>query len=51
VLVEVAFLSNSAEAKRLADPSFQDQISSTLVKSILNFKARYERPQTSQPAP
>ena len=51
VLVEVAFLSNPAEAKRLADPSFQDQVASTLVKSILNFKARYERPQTSPPAP
>jgi N-acetylmuramoyl-L-alanine amidase len=51
VLVEVAFLSNPAEAKRLADPAFQDQIASTLVKSILNFKARYERPQTSPPAP
>ena len=51
VLVEVAFLSNPAEAKRLADPSFQDQVAATLVKSILNFKARYERPQTSPPAP
>lgn len=51
VLVEVAFLSNPAEAKRLADPSFQDQVASTLVKSILNFKARYERPQVTSPAP
>lgn len=51
VLVEVAFLSNPSEAKRLNDPSFQDQVASTLVKAILNFKARYDRPQASQPAP
>jgi len=51
VLVEVAFLSNPTEAKRLADPSFQDQVASTLVKSILNFKARYDLPQASQPTP
>ncbi|OYW02483.1 MAG: hypothetical protein B7X11_03655 [Acidobacteria bacterium 37-65-4] len=51
VLVEVAFLSNPAEAKRLADPFFQDQVASSLVNSILNFKARYDRPQAPQPAP
>lgn len=51
VLVEVAFLSNPTEARRLADPSFQDQVASTLVKSIMNFKARYDRPQASQPTP
>jgi N-acetylmuramoyl-L-alanine amidase len=51
VLVEVAFLSNPAEAKRLADPSFHDQVASTLVQSILHFKARHERPATSSPAP
>lgn len=51
ILVEVAFLSNGEEAKRLADPAFQDQVAAALVKSILSFKARYERPQPTQPAP
>jgi N-acetylmuramoyl-L-alanine amidase len=51
ILVEVAFLSNGEEAKRLTDPAFQDQVAAALVKSILSFKARYERPQTPPPAP
>ena len=46
VLVEVAFLSNPDEGKRLADPAFQDQVAAALVKSILAFKARNEKPQT-----
>lgn len=50
VLVEVAFLSNGGEAKRLSDPAFQDQVAGALVKSIISFKARYENP-TPQPAP
>ncbi len=51
VLVEVAFLSNGEEAKRLNDAAFQDQVAAALVKSVLSFKARYERPQTPTPAP
>ena len=46
VLVEVAFLSNPDEGKRLTDPEFQDQVAAALAKSILAFKARNEKPQT-----
>ena len=51
VLVEVAFLSNPDEGKRIADPAFQDQVAAALVKSILAFKARNEKPQTPPPQP
>lgn len=44
VLVEVAFLSNPGEAKKLMDPAFQDQAVEALVRAVLLFKARYENP-------
>jgi N-acetylmuramoyl-L-alanine amidase len=48
VLVEVAFLSNPQEAKRLTDPAFQDQVTSALARAVLGFKARYENPNALQ---
>jgi len=47
VLVEVAFLSNAQEAKRLANPDFQDQAAAALARAILGFKARYENPNAA----
>lgn len=49
VLVEVAFLSNVLEARRLADTSFQDQATAALARAILDFKARYENPNAAPP--
>jgi N-acetylmuramoyl-L-alanine amidase len=49
VLVEVAFLSNALEAKRLADSVFQDQAAVALAKAILDFKVRYENPNAAPP--
>jgi N-acetylmuramoyl-L-alanine amidase len=51
VLVEVAFLSNPGEAKKVADPAFQDQVASTLAKCVLAFKAQYENPSASPQNP
>lgn len=51
VLVEVAFLSNPAESKKLADPEFQDQVAATLAKCVLAFKAQYENPSAVPPTP
>ncbi len=50
VLVEVAFLSNPDESKRLTDPAFQDQVAQGLTQSILAFKARYDKPEAPPPA-
>ena len=51
VLVEVAFLSNPSEAKKLSDSTFQDQVANALTQAVLRFKARYENPNPTAPTP
>jgi N-acetylmuramoyl-L-alanine amidase len=51
VLVEVAFLSNPSEAKKLSESTFQDQVANALTQAVLRFKARYENPNLAAPQP
>ncbi len=41
VLVEVGYLSNPEDARRLADPSYRQQIAEVLYRSITDFRQRY----------
>ncbi len=36
-LVEIGFLSNPAEAKRLGQPKYQDKIASSVYKGVLRY--------------
>jgi N-acetylmuramoyl-L-alanine amidase len=47
VLVEVAFLSNPEEFRKINDPAFQDRVAERLAEAVAAFKERYESP----PAP
>lgn len=44
VLLEVAFLSNPSEAKRLADPEFQEQVAQSLAAAVRAFRTEYGGP-------
>jgi len=43
VLVEMGFLSNPGEARRLADPQYHQRLAEALGRGVLAFKARYEK--------
>lgn len=43
VLVEVAFISNPSEERKLSDESYRQRIAEALYRGILKFKARYEK--------
>lgn len=49
VLVEVAFLSNPAEAKKLSDPDFQNQVAQSLAQAVRAFRAANEAPAPTTP--
>ncbi len=52
VLVEIGYLSNPAEAARLADPAYQDKLVSTLASAIETFASeRTARAETMAAAP
>ena len=42
VLVEVGFISNSAEEKSLKDPGYRQMVASAITRGILNYKKVYE---------
>jgi N-acetylmuramoyl-L-alanine amidase len=42
VLVEVGFISNSAEEKNLRDPAYREAVASAITRGILNYKKIYE---------
>jgi N-acetylmuramoyl-L-alanine amidase len=42
VLVEVGFISNSAEERNLKDPEYREAVASAIAKGILNYKKIYE---------
>ncbi len=44
VLVEVAFVSNPEEARKIADPAFQERVAERLAEAVAAFKERYESP-------
>lgn len=50
VLVETAFISNSEEEKRLANPVFQQNVADAIAKAISRFFAR-RKPGAVRPAP
>jgi N-acetylmuramoyl-L-alanine amidase len=50
VLVEVAFLSNPSEAKKLADVGFQEQVAQSLAQAVKAFKAANEAPPQAAPS-
>ncbi len=43
VLVEVAFISNGKEEKKLQNERYRNQVAEALYSSVARFKARYER--------
>ena len=43
VLIEVGFISNRREAKKLATPEYQSEIASLLAKSILSYKEKGDK--------
>ncbi len=47
VLVELGFLSNREEEKRLRDPAYRNQLVGTLVRAVARFKAENERSEPS----
>ncbi len=47
VLVEVGFLSNPGEEKKLREPAFQQKVADALDRAILTFKTRYEHPDAA----
>jgi len=47
VLVEVAFLSNPEEFRKINDPAFQDRVAERLAEAVAAFKERYESPSAS----
>jgi len=42
VLVEVGFISNTAEAKRLKDSSYREQLAKAIAEGIISYKKKYE---------
>jgi N-acetylmuramoyl-L-alanine amidase len=51
VLVELGFLSNPEEEKKLEEPAYRDQLVEALVRAIARYKALVEnRPEPAQPA-
>ncbi|MEO0230847.1 MAG: N-acetylmuramoyl-L-alanine amidase [candidate division WOR-3 bacterium] len=44
-LVELGFLTNKEEAKRLTDARYQEKLADAIVDAIIKFKVRYERQQ------
>lgn len=51
VLVEVAFLSNPEESRKVGDPAFQDRVAERLADAVAAFKERYESPAAVSGAP
>lgn len=49
VLVEVAFLTNAEESRKLGDPAFQDRVAERLAGAVAAFKERYENPPAPAP--
>ena len=43
ILIEVGFISNRREAKKLATPEYQSEIASLLTKSILSYKEKSDK--------
>ena len=43
ILVEVGFITNKDEAKNLTSNKYQNKISNSIVKAIINYKNKYER--------
>ncbi len=43
ILIEVGFISNRQEEKRLKSPSFQKKVAEAICDSILQFKRKYEK--------
>ena len=51
VLVELGFLSNPEEEKKLQDPAYRDQLVDALARAIARYKALVEnRPEPAQPS-
>ncbi len=51
VLVEVAFLSNPAEANQLKDPAFLGEVADLLAQSLLEFREKHASQPGPAPAP
>ena len=51
VLVEMGFITNPAEEKRLNTPEYQSQIVNALLGAVVRFKATSERIGAPQPVP
>lgn len=51
VLLEVAFLSNAAEAKKLGEADFQDQVAESIAEAVKAFKAASEAPPANSAGP
>jgi N-acetylmuramoyl-L-alanine amidase len=43
ILVEIGYLTNAAEARRLQQASYQTQIAAAVTRAVRQFKMRYER--------
>ena len=46
VLIEIGFLSNPEEARRLSDPVYQDQVAAAVARGTLNYAQRFPPPGT-----
>jgi N-acetylmuramoyl-L-alanine amidase len=43
VLVEIGFLTNRKEERKLMDPSYRDKIARTLFRGVAEYKRRYDQ--------